>query len=293
MIKLPDSLLCRLRGKLEDLQIKKMQAQLASRASIHAGASDTIVVGNAIPKSGTYLLNSIIKTLGSWGNPDIHFIGGNAFLMNDTRDSELVAIDPLQGIRSLPNGVSVAAHLHYSPKLSALFEESRFKHVFQYRDFRDVFVSYASFYAYGKNTAHWERPRQEQKFYQEFFTEHRDRISYSICKMMEIAGLEEYAGWLNDDNTLCVQFEDVYTELVDAKELGFGPSLSALLAYLGVDISKFDPGKFSKSVLGSGKTESGVKKKVRQFEQVFEEEHYRLLDNDRFKRLMEQFKITI
>jgi hypothetical protein len=289
----PKSLLRSLRGKRADLQIKKMQAQLARRAAMHTGISESIIVGNAIPKSGTYLLNSIIKTLELWGNPDIHFLGSNAFLMSETHDSEFVAIDALNGLSSLPNGVSVAAHLHYSPKLSALFEGPRYKHIFQYRDFRDVFVSYATFYAYGKNTGHWERPRQEQKFYQEFFKEHRDRVSYSICKMMENFGFEEYAGWLNDDNTLCVRFEDVYTELVNAEELGFGPSLRALLRYLEVDYLNLHPGMFSKSVLGSGKTESGVIKKVRQFEQIFEEEHYRLLDNDRFKRLMDQFGIPI
>ena len=162
-----------------------------------------------------------------------------------------------------------------------------------YRDFRDVFISYAYFYTYNKNAGHWSRPRSEQRFFQTFFNQDRDRITYAITKMMETFNFEGYAQWLDCPNTLQLRFENVYAELASDSLTGFGDSLIRIFKYLGVDARQIDPILFKKRFIGNSMTATEITQKSERYKTLFSQEHYRLLDNDRFRDLMHRFKMRI
>lgn len=277
--------------------IKKDQARrngliIEAHCKKYAKSANSLVVGNAIPKSGTYLLNAIFRELGRWGDPRLHLLDNSTQLANDTSDTIVLSIPAVESFGCLPTGIVAAAHLHYSPELSAKFQDEHVRHIFQYRDFRDVFLSYAAFYAYNDAAGHWSRPRHEQAFFREFFSSHRDRISYAICKMMESFRLEDYAGWLDDRNTLTVRFEEMYSELSEGDPDTFGINIQRLLKFLDVDPSDLDAAEFKKRVLGGSRTKSSDKNKISRYRSEYEPEHYRLLDNERFRKLNERFGIS-
>jgi hypothetical protein len=275
-----------------DRRRRVAQGKIQQRCSEFSTSRGCVVVGNAIPKSGTYLLSAIFRELGAWGNPDIHVLDSQTFLMNPEADTTVLSLPAVDSIRALSDGVFVAAHLHYSSGLSAEFGQGKVKHIFQYRDFRDVFLSYASYFAFNDNSGHWERPRREQAFFREFFQDHRDRVSYAICKTMEQLRFEEYAGWLRDPNTLVFRFEEVYDELASSRGDSFGSNMERLFAFLEIEGSEINAADFAGRVLGSSRTRSNSVERTKRFEREFEPEHVRLLENARFSQLMSLFDLT-
>jgi hypothetical protein len=279
---------CSVRAR-KDFRAKNALRQRCARVST---SQPFAVVGNAIPKSGTYLLNSIFREIGLWGNPNIHLLDSQTFLMNRDEDTRVLRLNEVDAVSALPDGVFVAAHLHYSDALSSQFGSGRFKHIFQYRDFRDVFLSYAAFFAFNDNSGHFSIPRKEQAFFREFFEDHNDRISYAICKNMEQCRFEDYAGWLKDPNTLVFKFENLHDELASGTKNGFGANMLRLFGFLGLDPSGIDAEKFVAGVLGGSLTKSNGPTKTMRFREEFQPQHYRLLENDRFRRLVELFDLA-
>ena len=94
------------------------------------------VIGNAPPKSGTYLLNSIFNYLGNWKNVGVHILNTHYIEFGDYEGSDTPRIySPAStSIRSLRNGQLAAAHLTWSQELDEVMSERSdghsLKHVF-------------------------------------------------------------------------------------------------------------------------------------------------------------------
>lgn len=254
------------------------------------GKAETCVIGNAIPKSGTYLLNSILRHLGAWQKTDIHFLDHRTFQFHEDKDTTSFILPAYKAIRVLQNGQMAAAHLHHTKLLAKVIDTNpKVRHIFQYRDPRDCFVSYARFMTYSSTAAHWSRPRKEQEFLKTFFKNDEDRLTYSIIEIMKREDWDSYLPWLTHRNTFCVRFEEVYSELLRLSDQGFGPTLSNLLKYLGFSADNLDPIEFQSAVLGSGKTASSEVNKIGQFKRHFTDFHYQLLDNPVFQKVLQDF----
>jgi hypothetical protein len=278
---------CKVARKLESLA-RYVEAKGAPGWPAERSESDICVVGNAIPKSGTYLLKEISKYLGLWTDTGIHILDRHYFQFRDGCDTLRIPLCAGYSLKKLQPGQLVAAHVHHHPAVATYFStHPSARHIFMYRDPRDTFVSYARFLTYSKNVTHWSGPRVEQKFYNTYFNNDDDRLSYAIAFLLKRENWHGYMAWRNDPNTFTLRFEDLYPEIVAAADGVFGPTLIGLLEFLGVDALQTDPAAFSAGVLGKGFTASGVTDKVEQYKKTFKDQHFRMLDTDAFRGILE------
>ena len=253
------------------------------------------VIGNAVPKSGTYLLNSIFNYLGNWKNIGIHILHNHYIDFGDYRraDTPRIYRPASKSVRSLRNGQLAAAHLTWNRELNEVMSEQRedhaLKHVFMVRDPRDTAVSYMKYITYGKGFLHDKQTRRERRFMLDRFRNDAERLEFAIKKRLVKGELSGYLNWLNHPNTFLVRFEELYPELCRMNIEGFGPTFMGLFEYLEVDMESHDPTSFQEGVLGKGYTSSGLKDKVAQYKKTFKERHYALIDNAEFKEMLEKF----
>lgn len=268
---------------------------VSDRVQAHDTCAPTLVIGNAIPKSGTYLLNAIIRTLGQWQNPGLHVMSHALVVMDEggksSRTYKALADDV---IKSMPTGITLAAHLRYDRRLSDLLSHNpSVKHIFLFRDFRDIFCSFDNWMLKFDEAGHSRVTAEKQHFYRDFFNDSDHSLAYTISSMMEHEYFEGFIPWLKDSNSLCLRFEDLYGEILDCPVSGFGSNLSKIFAFLAVDGSAIDPVEFSQQVLGKGWTSSGKRNKIGQFRERFKYQHYQLLDNTRFRDLMQSYGYAV
>lgn len=164
-----------------------------------------VVVANSFPKSGTHLLIQILEGLGNenYGT----FWASTPSLTLKERSSQRMA----QSIRLSAPGELASAHLFYSAEVVDAFRAVNAVHFFIYRDPRDVVVSEAHYLTYMNR---WHRlhsrfaelPSDEQ------------RITLSICGLPATSSVkypniyfrfERYSGWLSDEHTCLLKFEDL------------------------------------------------------------------------------------
>lgn len=105
---------------------------------------------------------------------------------------------------------------------------------------------------------------------------------------MEHTNWEGFAKWLNHPNTMAIRFEDLYTDLCSSSN-EFGSVLQGIFKFLDIESSDLEPNAFRKSVLNSGRTLSNEKNKIRQFERVYNDDHYRLMKSSRIKAVLKMF----
>lgn len=263
--------------------------------------TDSCVIGNGIPKSGTYLIASILNNLGKWENIGIH--------VNPTHWDEL-RLGPDGGthrclaqfsVQKLRNGQMVAGHLPWSKGLESSIAQvtntRRMKHVMIYRDPRDTLVSYMNFVAYPERYSGGTNSTPEQRFLREEFSNDDDRLGYIINQRMGyyLPGNGKgprylnFEPWLHSAHCYAVKFEQIYPELRKLKENGFGDVLKGLLNYLEIDDTRVNPVDFYDNVYGKSPTASSEQDKVGQYKRVFKIQHYDLLDNPDFKSLLHTF----
>ena len=256
--------------------------------------TDSCVIGNGIPKSGTYLINRIIEYFGKWENSKVHINSLHWNLARDSRDIEINYCFPRFAIRKLQNGQLVAAHLPWSKGLAEsmrkITPQRRIKHVFLYRDPRDTFISYMNFVTYSKKNLDSPHGREEQKFMVENFSNDDDRLLYIIEKKRNYK-FAKYAPWLSEkSHCLAIKFEDLYLDVLKTKDGVFGEVLNNLFCYLEVDKDSIDPVDFFYGIYNKGRTSSMEEDKLGQYKRYFKDSHYKLLDNASFRNTLSIFQ---
>jgi len=265
---------------------------------------DSCVLTNAIPKSGTYLINRIVECLGYWENTEVQINYDFYYTFPAHGEAGIFECLSSSSLKKLLNGQLVAAHLPYSKDLEKVIEDvssaRRIKHIFLYRDPRDIFVSYTRYVTYSLSYIRTPKSRAKQKFMQQNFSNDEDRLTYIIQEKKDeySVGKEDtynikydflkYEPWLHSQYTYAIKFEELYVELLEVKEKGeFGDVFTKLFDYLEIDVSKIDPIKFYNRVYERSFTASGEKNKIAQYKHYFKECHYEMLDNSYFRRILD------
>jgi len=258
--------------------------------------SPNCVIGNAPPKSGTYLLNSILNYLDIWNNLGIHLLPRHYIDFGDYKgkvDTPRIYRPAGKCVRDLRNGQLVAAHLPWNEQLGKAFNhrtaDREIKHLLMIRDPRDAAVSYMRYATYADNFTHDQPTRDFRRFMLDGFSNDDERLEEVIKRRLVKPEFLVYVNWLNHPNTHVLRFEDLYRELCGLGVDGFGPTFEGLFEYLGVDIDRYDALSLQHSVLGSSLTSSGLKNKIEQYRAAFKDQHHKWIDNSEFRRNLEKF----
>ena len=182
-----------------------------------------IVLGNAMPKSGSHLIIQVLQglvRLGPFVNPG--FPPVNRAEDNHKLSDEIV-LRNLQ--RMLPGDIGYG-YISATPPFIAALTRPRRATIFVYRDPRDMVVSHI-FYATQMHPGHWMR-----RYYTETLHTMDERINAAIQGVEEPGSeltpvrrrYEGYLGWLDQPQVLSLRFED----LILARRM----ALERLLDYL-------------------------------------------------------------
>ncbi len=228
------------------------------------GASDLnkapIVLGNAMPKSGSHLISQVLHGLPQVGP----FVNPGFPPVNRSEDNRKLADNAiLANLRRMRPGDIAYGYLHARPPfISELVQPGRAT-IFVYRDPRDMLVSHV-FYATQMHRGHGMH-----HYYSETLKTMEERINAAI-QGVEIPGselspvrakYEGYLGWLEQPAALCVRFEDLILDrqatlgrILDYLEgRGFSPRLerSQAIAILEQAIVPKKSGTFRKGQPGN------------------------------------------
>ncbi len=256
------------------------------------------LITNAIPKSGTYFINKIAECLDQWEDTKVQINPEFWYTLSSQGDWCVFNCLPQFSVKKLRNGQMVAAHLPWSEDLERVIKNMtstrRIKHVFLYRDPRDALVSYMRFVTYSSIYNRTSIARAKHKFFQENFSNDDERLTYLIQERQNNYSVKydflKYEPWLHSRHSCAIQFEELYSEFLEIKEKGFGDCFQKLFNYLEVDINAIDPINFYNSVHENSLTASGEKKKLSQYKRYFKDEHYKMLDNADFRKVLEVFR---
>lgn len=221
-----------------------------------------VVLGNAMPKSGSHLLIQVLQgltTLGPFVNPGFPPV-------NRTEDNnklpDSAVLENIQRMR--PGDIGYGYIGAQAAFIDALTRPGRAT-VFVYRDPRDMIVSHI-FYATQMHPDHWMR-----RYYTERLHTMEERINAAIqgvdepgSELTEVRKrYEGYLGWLDQDGVLSLRFEDLIQErettlgrLLDYLDgRGFTPAVPRQTAIetLSKAIAPKRSGTFRKGVPGNWK----------------------------------------
>lgn len=185
--------------------------------------STPAVLGNAMPKSGSHLINQIVQGLPSIGpfvNPG--FPPVNRDELNQKQPDARVQANIA---RMLPGDVGYGYVKARPPFISLLTGPGRAT-VFVFRDPRDMIVSHV-FYAAQMHPGHGMH-----RYYNETLQTMEQRINAAIEGVERpgselspiLSKYEGYMGWLDQPEVLCLRFED----LILAREAALGRLLDYL-----------------------------------------------------------------
>lgn len=196
-----------------------------------------IVLGNAMPKSGSHLIIQILQgltRLGPFVNPGFPPVNRSE---DNRKLSDQAVLANLRRMR--PGDIGYGYISAREPFISALTQPGRAT-VFVFRDPRDMIISHI-FYATDIHKGHWMH-----RYYTEALHSMEERINAAICGVNEPgseltplrARYEGYLGWLNQPEVLCLRFEDLILNreaalglLLDYLEKrGFKPKMERPLA---------------------------------------------------------------
>jgi hypothetical protein len=249
----------------------------------------TCVVGNGIPKSGTYLINAVLDNLGRWRQTGLH--------INRTHWDDSTREPPLQrpclqsyALRKLRNGHMAAAHLPYDPATESVIAHPvpgrSIRHILLFRDMRDTFCSYARYAT--RNKTFGELAPTVQKFMRENFETDEQRLTWVIGERIDFHFMR-YHPWLTSPAALAVKFEDLYTDMLKAQDGEMGATLGRIVDYLDVPRGGIDLPGLSARALGNSTTASAESNKIGQYKRYFTDEHYRMCDTAAFRKTLASF----
>lgn len=246
------------------------------------------VIGNGIPKSGTYLINRILKVLNRW--EDIRYVINETHydLIEDC--AVLTTRECLMdyAVTKLREGQFVSGHLPWSKRLEKKMAKRWWflKHIFIYRDPRDTFVSYMRYVTYSPTYKLLNEGAREYQRFMRSLPSDDERLTHAIKSRKD--HYARYRGWLDNPYCFSVKFESLYQDIQRLKDGVWGETLKALFKYLGPYLPA-DPIKFYQDVYGIGMTATDVKNKIGQYKTAFKKQHYALLDTPDFKKILEDF----
>lgn len=205
------------------------------RSIVNTKSEGLLYVCNSYPKSGTHLLAQIIMKTGYvryWD--DIISVQSLSGFMNSTRHIEWK-------YGSAPAGSLVRSHLMHDDAIVAILNRRQHRRFFIYRDPRDIVCSHANWVV--KEPAIFLN-----KIYKEQFKTAEERIMASIvgtplgtplASNMSHPGIEmdfaRWLGWLEDEDTFCVRFEDLVGKRGGGCENTRLEKVREILEWMGVD----------------------------------------------------------
>jgi hypothetical protein len=262
-------------------------------------STDSCVIANAITKSGHFLIVSILEYLGRWEDIEVQI--SFTHWSDGPPHGDIVIHRCLHqfAVKKLRNGQMVVATMPWTRGLEKSIGQvtpgRRIKHVFVYRDPRDVFVSYVNFVTYSENYARGQATREYQRFMRENFSNDDERLTYIIkdgrnrnWRNMYFLS-RAYEPWLRSPSCLAIKFEDLYPEVAHLRKGVLGKVLRGLLDYLEVDVNTIDPLDFYDKVYGKSLTATSLVRKVGQYKRAFKDHHYALIDNPEFRNILNAF----
>jgi hypothetical protein len=190
------------------LRWRLRRAQAAGRWGSEALSQTPIVIGNAMPKSGSHLLIQVLLGLTGIGP----FIDpGMPPISRSSTNRNLNRSEVLENLRQLRCGDIVYSYLHAQDSYIAELTRQGVASFFIYRDPRDLIVSHV-FYAtemYPKHGMH--------NYYTQKLSTMEQRINAAIQGVQEegsrLSSIKEkyqkYLGWLVQSSVLAVRFEDL------------------------------------------------------------------------------------
>jgi hypothetical protein len=181
------------------------------------------VLGNAMPKSGSHLIIQVLQGLtriGPFVNPGFPPVN-RAEDNSDLPDSAVLANIE----RMLPGDIAYGYVQAHEPYITALIQPGRAT-IFVYRDPRDMIISHV-FYATEIKPDHGMHP-----YYTQVLQNMEERINAAIQGVTQPgselssvrARYENYLGWLDLPQVLCLRFEDLILE----RDLALGKLLDYL-----------------------------------------------------------------
>ena len=251
-----------------------------------AGKSSSYVICNAIPKSGTYFLVELVKALGGHVDVGYHtYCSSISKVQSDGSFHYGRAIPAPLWASALKPGYLCASHTEYCPHLEQYFlAKKEHKMLFIVRDPRDVVISWVDFVYH---SAAYQKMRKWNAVLREMGTAaHPDDASQisSCIASLPGSGSQNYLSWLDSPACLTVRFEDLYSELFEKDEsIASFPVLHSICDYL--DLPRKSPLELA-GVIGGGLTSSGRSKKIGVYRSRMTRDHFDLLRNEAFQKLV-------
>ena len=253
--------------------------------------ADTCIVTNGIPRSGTYLVNNIVRGLRRWENTGIHI---NPNLWDTWQRDQRPNVYPCLAqfaLKKLRNGHLVGAHLPWNLKLESVINtpvsDRHIKHIFINRDPRDTFISYLNWVTYSERFLSTGGGKSFRKFILEKFSNDDERLVYIIRQgQHDPSVFLGFEPWLYSDACLSVTFEKLFLEISGLEFGVIGQELSSIFEYLNIDRKDVDLQELYKNITGQSATEIGS------YSRVFKEEHYDLIDTPEFRHMLDSFGYT-
>ena len=206
-----------LKHPLKLVRWRLRRAAAARRWGAEALRQAPIVLGNAMPKSGSHLIHQVVHGLTGVGP----FIDGGFPPVNRDQDNDkLPDAAVLANLQRMRPGDIGYGYLKAREPYVSLLTGQGWAAIFVYRDPRDMLVSHV-FYATQMHTGHGMH-----RYYTETLGTMEERLNAAIQGVPEdpqnpdrgwmlspvLAKYDGYVGWLEQPAVLCLRFEDLILE---------------------------------------------------------------------------------
>ncbi len=210
-----------------------------------------ILLVNSIPKSGTHQVGKLAEMLG-FIDLRIHLLDGqywdynrkgdlhkwNALSDYETFANPRLIRQPLdRALSRMGRGQFARAHINCTERTQAAIRKASIKHLFIYRDPRDIVVSYVQ---HVTNRPDRNPLPAAHEYFSSSLTDDHQRIDATIEGVAGVQpGMLEFifngkVEWLDDPDTCCVRFEDIVGERGGGTAERQREAISKILSYLGI-----------------------------------------------------------
>lgn len=257
-------------------------------------ATDSCVIASGTLRSGTHMLQSIVRSLGKWEHIGVYV----SLASWDNQEGEgeqgvSPACAQKYAIKKLRNGQVVGAHLYWSKAIEKAVKQvtpqRRTKLLFMYRDPRDSIISRLRENAYPEKYPNSYDPSSSYMFLRDDFTDDDKRLTWLLEESPTIRSYWDYVGWLHSPHCLALKFEDLYAELLGLRDNVIGGVMTRLFNYLEVDPASINPVELFNDAFGTGHTAATDEDKVQRFRKFFKDEHYKIIDNSEYRGVLQAF----